>query len=48
MPSPAVESAVAAIEDRVRTAHPEIVLLLIKPQGGLALERVRAQRLGQS
>jgi len=41
-----VESAVAAIEGRVRTAHPEVVLLLIKPQGGLALERVRAQRLG--
>jgi cation diffusion facilitator family transporter len=39
-----VESAVAAIEDRVRTAHPKIVLLLIKPQGGQAIERARATR----
>ena len=43
-----VESAVAAIEGRVRAAHPEIVLLLIKPQGGLALERARVQRSGGS
>jgi divalent metal cation (Fe/Co/Zn/Cd) transporter len=41
-----VESAVAAIEDRVRAAHPQIVLLLIKPQGGLVVERARAPRLG--
>jgi divalent metal cation (Fe/Co/Zn/Cd) transporter len=37
-----VEAAVSAIEDRVRTAHPEI-LLLVKPQGSAALERVRAR-----
>jgi hypothetical protein len=43
-----VESAVAAIEERVRAAHPEIVLLLIKPQGGLALERVRVPGPGRS
>ena len=43
-----VESAVAAIEERVRAAHPEIVLLLIKPQGGLALERARVPRPGPS
>jgi divalent metal cation (Fe/Co/Zn/Cd) transporter len=39
-----VEAAVAAIEDRVRAAHPEILLLLVKPQGTAALERVRACR----
>jgi cation diffusion facilitator family transporter len=39
-----VEAAVGAIEDRVRAAHPEILLLLVKPQGTAALERVRARR----
>jgi cation diffusion facilitator family transporter len=39
-----VESAVAAIEERVRAARPEIALLLIKPQGGLAVERARVPR----
>jgi cation diffusion facilitator family transporter len=41
-----VEAIVVAIEDRVRAAHPEIVLLLIKPQSAAALERARAGRLG--
>src|SRR5437660_389540 len=36
-----VEAIVAAIEDRVRMVHPEIVLLLIKPQSGAALARTR-------
>jgi cation diffusion facilitator family transporter len=39
-----VEAAVAAIEDRVRTIHPEIVLLLVTPQSATALERARARR----
>ena len=37
-----VEAIVAAIEERVRNAHPEIVLLLIKPQSTAAFERARA------
>jgi cation diffusion facilitator family transporter len=41
-----VEAIVATIEDRVRTAHPEIVLLLIKPQSAAALERARTRRVG--
>jgi cation diffusion facilitator family transporter len=41
-----VEAAVSAIEDRVRAVHPEIMLLLVKPQGGAALERVRARHSG--
>jgi cation diffusion facilitator family transporter len=36
-----VERIVAAIEERVRLAHPEIVLLLIKPQSAAAFERSR-------
>jgi len=36
-----VEKIVAAIEERVRLAHPEIVLLLIKPQSAAAFERTR-------
>ena len=39
-----VEAVVAAIEDRVSTVHPEIVLLLIKPQSGAALARARTRR----
>ena len=39
-----VEAAVAAIEDRVKATHPEIVLLLIKPQSAVAFERARARR----
>ena len=41
-----VEAIVADIEDRVKKAHPEVVLLLIKPQSAAALERVRARRSG--
>lgn len=37
-----VETIVATIEQRVRTVHPEIVLLLIKPQSAAAFERARA------
>lgn len=36
-----VERIVAAIEERVRRANPEIVLLLIKPQGAVAFDRAR-------
>ena len=39
-----VEAVVAAIEDRVSMVHPEIVLLLIKPQSGAALARARTRR----
>ena len=38
-----VEAAVATVEDSVRAAHPEIVLLLIKPQSAAAYERARAR-----
>ena len=41
-----VETIVAAIEDRVRSVHPEIVLLLIKPQSAAAYMRARARRFG--
>jgi divalent metal cation (Fe/Co/Zn/Cd) transporter len=41
-----VEAAVDAIEDRVKMVHPEIVLLLIKPQGGTRLGRARAPHSG--
>jgi hypothetical protein len=43
-----VEAIVADIEDRVKKAHPEVVLLLIKPQSGAALQRVRARRSGSA
>ena len=36
-----VEAIVAAIEERVRNVHPEIVLLLIKPQSAATFARVR-------
>ena len=41
-----VETAVSAIDSRVRAAHPEILLLLVKPQGTAALEQARATRAG--
>jgi len=41
-----VEAVVAEIEDRVKAVHPEIVLLMVKPQSAAALERVRARRAG--
>jgi cation diffusion facilitator family transporter len=41
-----VEAIVAAIDDRVREVHPEIVLLLIKPQSAAAFARARARRVG--
>ena len=37
-----VETAVSAIEDRVRAKHPDIILLLVKPQGSAVLARVRS------
>jgi cation diffusion facilitator family transporter len=36
-----VEIAVGAIEERVKAKHPEIILLLVKPQGTAALARPR-------
>ena len=41
-----VETIVAAIEDRVRHVHPEVVLLLIKPQSAAAFERARVRQFG--
>lgn len=41
-----VEAVIADVEDRVKKVHPEVVLLLIKPQSAAALERVRARRSG--
>ncbi len=40
-----VETIVAAVKDRVRKAHPEIVLLLINPQSLDTVRRVPARRL---
>jgi len=40
-----VEAIVAAIEERVRNVHPEVVLLLIKPQSAAAFERARVRPL---
>ena len=37
-----VETLVATIEQRVKSVHPEVVLLLIKPQSAAAFERARA------
>jgi len=42
-----VEAIVAAIEERVRSVHPEVVLLLIKPQSAAAFERARVRPLGR-
>jgi len=39
--APAVEQILAAIEERVKAAHREIVLLLIKPQSAAAFARAR-------
>lgn len=38
-----VEAIVAAVEERVRTVHPEVVSLLIKPQSVEAFHRARAR-----
>ena len=37
-----VETTVSAIEERVRAKHPDVVLLLIKPQGSAVMARVRS------
>ena len=37
----ASEAVHSLVEDRVRMVHPEIVLLLIKPQSGATLARTR-------
>jgi len=42
-----VEAIVAAIEERVRSVHPEVVLLLIKPQSAAAFERARVRPFGR-
>jgi divalent metal cation (Fe/Co/Zn/Cd) transporter len=41
-----VEATAAALEERVRSVHPEVVLLLIKPQSAAAFERTRALPFG--
>jgi len=41
-----VEAIVAAIEERVRNVHPEVVLLLIKPQSAAAFDRARVRPVG--
>ena len=41
-----VEAIVAAIEERVRNVHPEVVLLLIKPHSAAAFERARGRPFG--
>jgi cation diffusion facilitator family transporter len=42
-----VEAIVAEIEDRVRKVHPEVVLLLVKPQNAEAFARARLQPVGR-
>ncbi len=42
-----VETIVAAIEERVRNAHPQIVLLLVKPQSSQASRGARAPNVGR-
>jgi len=41
-----VETIVATIEQRVKSVHPEIVLLLIKPQSAEAYDRAQARPVG--
>ena len=41
-----VEAIVAAIEERVRNIHPEVVLLLIKPQSAATFARARTSVSG--
>ena len=41
-----VEAIVAAIEERVRNVHPEVVLLLIKPQSAATFARARTSVSG--
>ena len=40
-----VERIVAAIEDRVRSVHPEVVLLLVKPQSATGVPLGKTPRL---
>ena len=40
-----VERIVAAIEERVRNVHPQVVLLLIKPQSGAGVPLGNTSRL---
>jgi len=42
-----VETIVATIEQRVKSVHPEVVLLLIKPQSAEAFDRAHAQPVGR-
>ena len=43
-----VEASVAAIEERIRNVHPEVVLLLIKPQSAATFARARVRLFGRS
>jgi len=42
-----VETIVATIEQRVKSVHPEVVLLLIKPQRAEAFDRAHARPVGR-
>jgi len=42
-----VETIVATIEQRVKSVHPEVVLLLIKPQSAEAFDRAHARPVGR-
>jgi cation diffusion facilitator family transporter len=44
----AIESCVVTIEDRVKKAHPEIVMLFVKPQTSDRFEAWKAHRFGAS
>jgi divalent metal cation (Fe/Co/Zn/Cd) transporter len=41
-----VETIVATIEQRVKSVHPEVVLLLIKPQSAEAFDRAHDRPVG--
>ena len=42
-----VETIVATIEQRVKSVHPEVVLLLIKPQSAEAFDQAHARPVGR-
>ena len=46
MTAPQIEKAVESIEARIHSAHPEVVMLFVKPQTGHTFSAAREWRLG--
>lgn len=46
--APEIENAVIAIEQRVRSAHPEVIALFVKPQTDESFRKRRQERFGTS